>query len=403
MVNCSGKKQTCFRLVVFASLGRRPFSKTTPAYMRSAPLQSAFSITAEISRVYWIILDHLHTSRLDLALSVVMPRPSPKVVHLLGCIGTWAAAFALTRPFSTEDYETMREDLPRTRAFYKAIDALAPDSIVLDLGTGALALLAHRAAAAGARHVYAVEASKFAAEKAAGLCDNDAISVIHGQSQDIELPEKVDVIVHEILGEIASREGVVASLRDAERFLSATAKRKGSWSVPSCARTFLAPAEMPKPRYFKALKARTGTLLAMPGPGTRMLRFPNLPVSDCILAEPEIFEDLHWGEDKMKLLQKRVMRFHVMREGILSGFVFFITVHFPETDEMIPVVSSADEESHWANSFCMVDCPTAVKPGDSLEVESEVDLRTDLPTYALQAKLLRPTGAEVLVPHYVFH
>lgn len=296
----------------------------------------------------------------------------------------------------------MREDLPRTRAFYKAIDALAPDSIVLDLGTGALALLAHRAAAAGARQVYAVEVSKFAAEKAqAGLRDNDAISVIHGQSQEIELPEKVDVIVHEILGEIASREGVVASLRDAERFLSAAA-RKRSWSVPSRARTFLAPAEMPNPRYFEAFKARTGTLLAMPGPGTRMLRFPNLPVSDCILAEPEIFEDLHWGEgeDKMKLHQKRVMRFRVMREGILSGFVFFITVHFPT--ETIPV-SSADEESHWANSFCMVDCPTAVEPGDSLEVESEVDLRTDLPTYALEAKLLRPTGAEVLVPHYVFH
>jgi len=41
--------------------------------------------------------------------------------------------------------------------------------------------------------------------------------------------------------------GVVASLRDAERFLSAAA-RKRSWSVPSRARTFLAPAEMPNPR-----------------------------------------------------------------------------------------------------------------------------------------------------------
>lgn len=93
--------------------------------------------------------------------------------------------------------------------------------------------------------------------------------------QDIELPEPVDLIVHEILGEIASREGtaavqkdgvfvyfpiicvhsthvfavwgVVASLRDAERFLSATAKQGKRWSVPSRARTFLAPAEMPKP------------------------------------------------------------------------------------------------------------------------------------------------------------
>ena len=39
----------------------------------------------------------------------------------------------------------------------------------------------------------------------------------------------------------------MASLRDAERFLSATAKQGKRWSVPSRARTFLAPAEMPKP------------------------------------------------------------------------------------------------------------------------------------------------------------
>ena len=45
----------------------------------------------------------------------------------------------------------------------KAIDALAPKSTVLDLGTGALALLARRAAAAGARHVYAAGASKMEA------------------------------------------------------------------------------------------------------------------------------------------------------------------------------------------------------------------------------------------------
>eukprot|EP00434_Breviolum_minutum_P021780 symbB.v1.2.019225.t1/scaffold1565.1/size111341/12 len=333
-----------------------------------------------------------------------MGQRSWKVLHVCCCcLGLYAAAFSLVRPFSTEDYETMREDLARTQAYYKAIDALAPKSTVLDLGTGALALLARRAAAAGARHVYAVEASKFAAEAAqAELQNNKVVSLIRGQSQDIELPEPVDLIVHEILGEIASREGVVASLRDAERFLSATAKQGKRWSVPSRARTFLAPAEMPKPTYFDSLKSRTGTLLAMPGPGTRMLRFPHLPVSDCILAEPEIFEDLHWGEEQLDLLQRRKVRFRVTREGVLSGFLFFITVHFPDGEAA--EVSSADEESHWANSFCTVDRPTPVGPGDMIEVESEVDLRSDTPSYVLQAKLLRgATGVETLVPRYVFN
>ena len=47
----------------------------------------------------------------------------------------------------------------------EAIDALAPDAVVLDLGTGALALLARRAAKAGARRVYAVQNSEILFEK----------------------------------------------------------------------------------------------------------------------------------------------------------------------------------------------------------------------------------------------
>eukprot|EP00913_Durusdinium_trenchii_P003285 g3040.t1 len=51
-----------------------------------------------------------------------------------------------------------------------------------------------------------------------------------GRSQEIHLPEPVDLVVHEILGEIASREGVVTSLLDAERFVSPAAKLQ-CWSA----------------------------------------------------------------------------------------------------------------------------------------------------------------------------
>ncbi|CAK9092530.1 Histone-arginine methyltransferase CARM1 (Coactivator-associated arginine methyltransferase 1) (Protein arginine N-methyltransferase 4) [Durusdinium trenchii] len=249
----------------------------------------------------------------------------------------------------------MREDVARTAAFYK------------------------------------VEASKFAAQEASKVLENkDPVSVILGRSQEIHLPEPVDLVVHEILGEIASREGVVTSLLDAERFVPPAAKLQ-CWSVPSGAQTMIAPAEMPTPRYFENFRARTGTFLAMPAAGTRMLRFPNLPVSESILAEPQIFEDLKWGKAcSMKIHQRRLTRFRVTREGLLSGFVFFIMVHFPVD---IAPVSSADEESHWANSFCTVDRPVTVTPGDFLEVESEVDLSSDTPTYVLAAKLRRMGGA----------
>eukprot|EP00960_Hanusia_phi_P032502 749884-Hanusia_phi.AAC.3 len=53
----------------------------------------------------------------------------------------------------TMTYETMRDDAVRTTSYHHAIKHLVRDRVVLDIGTGALALLAIFAAEAGARKV----------------------------------------------------------------------------------------------------------------------------------------------------------------------------------------------------------------------------------------------------------
>ena len=47
----------------------------------------------------------------------------------------------------------------------------------------------------------------------------EKIVLIHGESTSVQLPEKVDVCVSEILGTIGSSEGVITVLNDARRFL----------------------------------------------------------------------------------------------------------------------------------------------------------------------------------------
>jgi hypothetical protein len=54
-------------------------------------------------------------------------------------------------------YTGMRDDTARTRAYEQAIQAAVQGKTVVDLGTGALALLAIIAAKAGASHVYPIE------------------------------------------------------------------------------------------------------------------------------------------------------------------------------------------------------------------------------------------------------
>merc|ERR1719502_2608779 len=68
--------------------------------------------------------------------------------------------------YTDDTYAKMRDDAERTAAYTSAIADAAPGRVCLDVGTGALALLALIAARAGARHVYAIEANAEAAQAA---------------------------------------------------------------------------------------------------------------------------------------------------------------------------------------------------------------------------------------------
>ncbi len=105
--------------------------------------------------------------------------------------------------YSVANYGVMIADRARMGAFARALEAtITPGSVVLDLGagTGIMALLACRF---GARRVYAVEpdnAIQVAREIAALNGCADRIDFIQAMSTDVTIPEKADVIVHDIGG-----------------------------------------------------------------------------------------------------------------------------------------------------------------------------------------------------------
>lgn len=136
----------------------------------------------------------------------------------------------------------MLEDSHRTGSYFNAImwnPACFEGKVVLDVGAGT-GILSIFAAKAGAKQVFAVEATDMAVRarkivEANGL--GEVIHVLQGTVESVELPCKVDVIVSEWMGYILLRESMLDSVLVArDRFL-----KPGGSMFPSHATLYLAP------------------------------------------------------------------------------------------------------------------------------------------------------------------
>ena len=94
----------------------------------------------------------------------------------------------------------MMQDYIRTSTYQKAIISNMADfrdKVVLDVGAGS-GILSFFAQQAGAKKVYAVEGSSIAKHAEQLVRANkveNVIKVISGKIEEIELPEKVDIII----------------------------------------------------------------------------------------------------------------------------------------------------------------------------------------------------------------
>ena len=116
----------------------------------------------------------------------------------------------------------MLHDDRRTGDYLAALAAaVRPGDVVLDIGTGS-GVLAVAAARAGARRVYAVEASDIAEVAERVFAANgvtDTVTLVPGWSRQIELPEPADLLVAEIIGNEPLEEEILETTLDARRRL----------------------------------------------------------------------------------------------------------------------------------------------------------------------------------------
>lgn len=331
--------------------------------------------------------------------------------------------------FSDEAYTEMLEDESRTPVFAKAIRARLAKSpertlTILDIGTGPFAILSLLAAEAGARKVYAMEVNPEAARRARETITaagwSDVIEVLEGFSTSLELPEKVDVVVSEIIGSIASEEGVQATIQDAHARFVKEPEAADSW-LPCRVETWCVPASyalhaaLAPPRYGWGqvgeplrLQCNDTSLLALSTPQ----RLEDISFTDgapaaapTILSFPISEERLEHNEGVYHAallergLQQDAAAVHARRAARgLSGLAMWPRLLFPATDiadsadgadgaDALVVdsrgpgsggTSAAPGRSAWQTVLPLLhDRPLTVEPGDVVRTHVTVELPHD--------------------------
>ena len=274
----------------------------------------------------------------------------------------------------------MLEDRAQTASYQRAIrETVTADDVVVDIGTGT-GVLAVTAALANARHVYAVESSsmaRLARETFAANHLSDRITLIEGRSTQIDLPEKADVLVSEVIGNDPLDEGILETTADAvSRLLKPDARlipdRLSIYGLPVSVppdwlETYLftdqATAEWQSwygidfSPLAAATKEQSHSFSANTHETREWLRISE-PV---LLAEPDLR-----SVDYRKI--ETSAEVPATRSGELNGVIVFFETRLSPSVHFSIHPSKATPENSWASKVWVAGRPLAVEAGDTFRL-----------------------------------
>ena len=263
------------------------------------------------------------------------------------------------------EQEKMLADRLRTETYKNAIQKyIGPDHVVLDLGTGN-GILSFFAARQNARKVYAIDHSDFIALTKIVAEHNNFrnIEFVKSHSRDFKPHDKIDVIIHEQIGDYLFNENLLENLIDLKTRLL---KPKGI-ILPGKFELFLEPAclfESARIPFidnndmygidYSILKDHYGTLEEFK-PDTYEQRWLDAASVEFFLCEssPIISFDLNKINSAKDIPHVLEISRQVIKSDILDGFCLFFNVIF---DEEIYFSTSPLEinTTHWGNCFFRV-------------------------------------------------
>jgi thioester reductase-like protein/non-ribosomal peptide synthase protein (TIGR01720 family) len=303
-------------------------------------------------------------------------------------------------------YYAMTSDERRNDSYKVAVNRLVKDKVVVDIGTGADAILSRFCVQAGAKKVYAIEILEETWKKAEetirekGL--QDKITLIHGDAAKVKLPEKVDVCVSEIVGSIGGSEGAAVILNRARRLLKEDGVMIPAKSITKIAAVSLPPAIRQNPGFTPTPGEYVEKIFKTTGhPFDLRVCIKNFPGSN-IISNTQVFENLDFSgtaaEEGLETLN-----FVINKDSQIHGFLAWLNLQTVENE----TIDILEHEYSWLPVFIPVFYPGIdVSPGDKLEADcvrklSENNLNPD---YRVKGVLIRKNAEDIRfdyeLPHF---
>lgn len=271
--------------------------------------------------------------------------------------------------FSVQDHRSMVFDELRNGLYSDAIkNAVEENSIVLDLGAG-LGLHGFMAALNGAKKTYLVDPSPIMkmtdmVAKANGF--SDRITCIQKEIQEIDLPEKVDIIISVFTGNFLLEEDLLPSLFYArDKYL-----RPGGMLIPDRARMEIVPVSVSEyyekhiEEWSKPFHKIDFSLVRQFAANSHYYDEPET-MKSTHLAEPTELTNINFLTATEAACRNQI-EMKITKNGLCHGWLGWFQIHL--ADKWLST-SPLKTQTHWRQIFLPLDQPVQVKAGDNISFE----------------------------------
>jgi len=275
--------------------------------------------------------------------------------------------------------QNMMQDFIRTSTYQKAILDNPADfsgKVVLDVGAGS-GILSFFAQQCGAKRVYAVEASSIAVHAQNLVASNnvdDVIKVLSGKIEEIQLPEKVDVIISEPMGYMLLNERMLETFLHAKKFLKPGGKMfpsRGDLHVAPFTDEALYMEQFNKVNFWYQEYFHGVNLSSLRN--SAMIEYFRQPIVDtfdiniCTAKTQRHVIDFQTSHETDLHRIEIPLEFHMLQSGTVHGLAFWFDVAFIGTNATIWLSTAPTQPlTHWYQVRCLLSQPIFAKQGQLL-------------------------------------